>query len=117
MFYVFYTISLIIILSFFLVLLTMILSKKTKNLREKWNAFECGFNIFNLSRNPFSIRFFLIAIIFIIFDVEIALIIPIIPTIITTNLIKWTTTRIRFIIILILGILIEWKEQTFEWKI
>nr|YP_010528102.1 NADH dehydrogenase subunit 3 [Mycterothrips gongshanensis]UXW64204.1 NADH dehydrogenase subunit 3 [Mycterothrips gongshanensis] len=105
-----------LLISLILVILTLIISKKSKNLREKWTPFECGFNFFNSSRMPFSMRFFLIAIIFIIFDVEIALILPLIPTIFKANIFKWTLTSIFFMIILILGILMEWKENTFEWK-
>lgn len=99
-----------------LIILTVLISKKRKNLREKWIPFECGFNFLNQSRMPFSIRFFLIAIIFIIFDVEIALILPLIPTFLKANLFKWTFTKVSFLIILILGIFLEWKELTFEWK-
>jgi NADH-ubiquinone oxidoreductase chain 3 len=66
--------------------LSSILAFKTTNNREKPSPFECGFNPFNSSRIPFSIRFFLIAIIFLIFDVEIALILPIIITLSSSNL-------------------------------
>nr|YP_010615514.1 NADH dehydrogenase subunit 3 [Megalurothrips usitatus]WAT94222.1 NADH dehydrogenase subunit 3 [Megalurothrips usitatus] len=103
-------------ISMILIILTVLISKKSKNLREKWIPFECGFNFLNQSRMPFSMRFFLIAIIFIIFDVEIALILPLIPTFLKANLFKWTFTKVSFLIILILGIFLEWKELTFEWK-
>lgn len=107
----------LIILTIFLTLLSISLSKKTLNWREKLIPFECGYDFFSYSRIPFSIRFFLIAIIFIIFDVEIALILPIIPTILIRNIFKWTLTSFLFICILILGVLFEWKEESFEWKL
>uniref|UniRef100_UPI0030DE9BFC NADH dehydrogenase subunit 3 n=1 Tax=Arorathrips mexicanus TaxID=1291224 RepID=UPI0030DE9BFC len=105
-----------LLLSSLLFYLTFTISKKTKSTREKSISFECGFNLFNISRTPFSMRFFLIAIIFIIFDVEIALILPIIPTIFKTSIFKWTLTSIIFLLIILMGIFIEWKENTFEWK-
>lgn len=77
----------ILLISFIVIILSTLLSKKKKIDREKFSPFECGFNPINSSRLPFSIRFFLIAIIFLIFDVEIALILPIILTIKFSNLI------------------------------
>nr|YP_010963426.1 NADH dehydrogenase subunit 3 [Lefroyothrips lefroyi]WNL54541.1 NADH dehydrogenase subunit 3 [Lefroyothrips lefroyi] len=105
-----------LLVSHFLVGLTTTLSKKSNNMKEKAIPFECGFNFFNFSRMPFSMRFFLIAIIFIIFDVEIVLILPLIKTVYKANISMWSLTSISFMIILILGILVEWKEKSFEWK-
>jgi NADH-ubiquinone oxidoreductase chain 3 len=75
------------IISIVVIYLASILSKKSLNDREKTSPFECGFDPINSSRLPFSIRFFLIAIIFLIFDVEIALILPIIIIFKVSNLI------------------------------
>lgn len=76
----------IFIIAFIVIFLSTILGKKKISDREKLSPFECGFNPINSSRLPFSIRFFLIAIIFLIFDVEIALILPIIITLKSSNL-------------------------------
>uniref|UniRef100_UPI0030DFE0E6 NADH dehydrogenase subunit 3 n=1 Tax=Ctenothrips transeolineae TaxID=3045420 RepID=UPI0030DFE0E6 len=103
-------------LSYILMMLTIFISKKSKNFKEKSTPFECGFDFFNNARMPFSMRFFLIAIIFIIFDVEIILILPLIPTIYKSNIFKWSFTSFTFLMIILLGILIEWKEKSFEWK-
>ena len=70
----------IFIIAFIIIGLSSALRKKNFFEQEKISPFECGFNPINSSRIPFSIRFFLIAIIFLIFDVEIALILPIILT-------------------------------------
>ncbi|HAN1512134.1 TPA: NADH dehydrogenase subunit 3 [Escherichia coli] len=71
-------ILIVITLATIIIIIASIISKKSFYDREKISPFECGFEPFNSSRLPFSLRFFLIAIIFLIFDVEIALIFPII---------------------------------------
>ncbi|WP_143457384.1 NADH dehydrogenase subunit 3, partial [Klebsiella pneumoniae] len=68
----------ILFISSIIILLASILSKKRFNDREKASPFECGFDPISSSRLPFSLRFFLIAVIFLIFDVEIALLFPLI---------------------------------------
>nr|YP_010498967.1 NADH dehydrogenase subunit 3 [Polypedilum henicurum]UWR98463.1 NADH dehydrogenase subunit 3 [Polypedilum henicurum] len=103
-------------IAFIVMLLSSILSKKKIIDREKLSPFECGFNPMNSSRLPFSIRFFLIAIIFLIFDVEIALILPMILTLKTSNLLIWTYTNFIFIIILILGLYHEWNQGSLNWS-
>lgn len=97
-------------------LLASIISKKTLVDREKRSPFECGFDPKSSSRLPFSLRFFLIAIIFLIFDVEIALILPIILIVNYSNLIIWTYTSIIFIIILLLGLYHEWNQGILNWS-
>nr|QLY89636.1 NADH dehydrogenase subunit 3 [Fannia sociella] len=111
------TISLIIMLiSMVVMLLASILSKKTLVDREKSSPFECGFDPKSSSRLPFSLRFFLITIIFLIFDVEIALILPIILIIKFSNLMIWTITSIIFMLILLLGLYHEWNQGMLNWS-
>ena len=98
------------------IILASFLSKKTIADREKRSPFECGFDPINSSRIPFSIRFFLITIIFLIFDVEIALILPIILTIKYSNIISWFYTSSIFIIILLIGLFHEWNEGALNWS-
>nr|AMP43826.1 NADH dehydrogenase subunit 3 [Xylomya moiwana] len=106
----------ILMISSILMILASILSTKTTIDREKASPFECGFDPKSSSRLPFSLRFFLIAIIFLIFDVEIALILPIIPIMNISNLITWNISTIFFIIILLLGLYHEWNQGALNWS-
>nr|YP_010693041.1 NADH dehydrogenase subunit 3 [Rhagoletis pomonella]QVT11213.1 NADH dehydrogenase subunit 3 [Rhagoletis mendax]QVT11226.1 NADH dehydrogenase subunit 3 [Rhagoletis zephyria]QVT11148.1 NADH dehydrogenase subunit 3 [Rhagoletis pomonella]QVT11161.1 NADH dehydrogenase subunit 3 [Rhagoletis pomonella]QVT11174.1 NADH dehydrogenase subunit 3 [Rhagoletis pomonella] len=108
--------SILIIISSVVMMLASILSKKTLTDREKCSPFECGFDPKSSSRLPFSLRFFLITIIFLIFDVEIALILPMILIIKISNIFMWTITSIIFIIILIIGLYHEWNQGMLNWS-
>nr|ALO76390.1 NADH deshydrogenase subunit 3 [Rhagophthalminae sp. GENSP01] len=96
--------------------LTMFISKKTNNDREKNSPFECGFDPLMSARIPFSIHFFLIAVIFLIFDVEITLIIPIIISMKTTNTKMFFLISFLFLFILLIGLYHEWNQETFSWS-
>nr|YP_010507389.1 NADH dehydrogenase subunit 3 [Tigridemyia acanthofemurilis]QVL28833.1 NADH dehydrogenase subunit 3 [Mallota vilis]UXG18970.1 NADH dehydrogenase subunit 3 [Tigridemyia acanthofemurilis] len=106
----------IIILSIVVMLLATILSKKSYADREKSSPFECGFDPMSSSRLPFSLKFFLITIIFLIFDVEIALILPMILILHYSNLLMWSLTSIIFILILLLGLYHEWNQGMLNWS-
>nr|YP_009245633.1 NADH dehydrogenase subunit 3 [Oligolophus tienmushanensis]AIG60114.1 NADH dehydrogenase subunit 3 [Oligolophus tienmushanensis] len=80
---------------------------------EKNSPFECGFNPSQKSRTPFSLQFFLITLIFIIFDVEIILIMPT-PLFLTTSW-KLSVSISTLIIIIFLGLLHEWNEGSLKW--
>nr|UJG45098.1 NADH dehydrogenase subunit 3 [Blepharipa sp.] len=111
------TISLIImIISVLMMFIASILSKNPLIDREKSSPFECGFDPKSTSRMPFSLRFFLITIIFLIFDVEIALILPIILIVKFSNLIMWTITSIIFIFILLISLYFEWNQGMLNWN-
>nr|YP_010177573.1 NADH dehydrogenase subunit 3 [Aporia largeteaui]QST15298.1 NADH dehydrogenase subunit 3 [Aporia largeteaui] len=97
------------------ILLSLIISKKSNLDREKCSPFECGFDPKSLPRIPFSLHFFLIAVIFLIFDVEIALIFPFIPTFSLTNIMIWFKTTIFFIIVLLIGLYHEWNQKMLNW--
>nr|AIA77384.1 NADH dehydrogenase subunit 3 [Kleidocerys resedae resedae] len=102
-------------ISMMLMLMCTMISKKTKNSREKSSPFECGFDPKSSARSPFSIQFFLIAVLFLIFDIEIAIMLPMMITIKTSNIITWTMTTTMFIMTLILGLYYEWKNNMLEW--
>nr|ASY98229.1 NADH dehydrogenase subunit 3 [Popa spurca] len=105
----------IMTISFIIMMLTNFLSKKNIEDREKSSPFECGFDPINSSRLPFSLRFFLIAIIFLIFDVEIALILPMTIIPFNSNLLNWMITSMLFLLILMTGLYHEWNQGSLEW--
>nr|QWK45265.1 NADH dehydrogenase subunit 3 [Phyllothelys breve] len=107
--------SIIFMISFIVMTLTNFLSKKNNEDREKNSPFECGFDPSSSSRLPFSLRFFLIAIIFLIFDVEIALILPMTIIPFSSNMMVWMITSMLFITILIIGLYHEWNQGSLEW--
>nr|YP_010895190.1 NADH dehydrogenase subunit 3 [Neoplesia analis]WJW73729.1 NADH dehydrogenase subunit 3 [Neoplesia analis] len=106
----------ILLLSTVVMMMATILSKKKISDREKSSPFECGFDPMSSSRLPFSLKFFLITIIFLIFDVEIALILPMILILNFSNLMIWTLTSITFILILLLGLYHEWNQGMLNWS-
>nr|AML25922.1 NADH dehydrogenase subunit 3 [Staphylinidae sp. BMNH 1274217] len=111
-------ISLIIFLiSFIVMLLAMIISKKTFMDREKNSPFECGFDPKSSSRLPFSLQFFLIAVIFLIFDVEITLLIPFVIILKISSIKIFSISFIFFILILLLGLFHEWNQGALNWSI
>lgn len=94
-------------------LATQIVKKKIMAQKEKWGQFECGFNIITPSHIPFSFQFFLIALLFLIFDVEIALVLSY-P--IENNLIKSTSLIFLFLLVLFFGLVYEWQKGKIEWS-
>nr|ALO70267.1 NADH deshydrogenase subunit 3 [Aleochara sp. 2 EF-2015] len=104
-----------LIITSIVMLLASIISKKTFMDREKNSPFECGFDPKSSSRLPFSLQFFLIAMIFLIFDVEITLLIPLILTIKITNFFNYFIITIFFIMILLIGLYHEWNQGALNW--
>nr|UCP07156.1 NADH dehydrogenase subunit 3 [Orthomeria smaragdinum] len=98
-----------------MMLLNMLLMKKMMNDREKSSPFECGFDMKSSSRNPFSLKFFMIAVIFLIFDVEIALMLPMLPTLMYINMKQWLITSMLFTTILMMGLYHEWYQGVLNW--
>nr|QHB76949.1 NADH dehydrogenase subunit 3 [Hylomyscus endorobae]QHB76975.1 NADH dehydrogenase subunit 3 [Hylomyscus endorobae]QHB76988.1 NADH dehydrogenase subunit 3 [Hylomyscus endorobae]QHB77001.1 NADH dehydrogenase subunit 3 [Hylomyscus endorobae]QHB77014.1 NADH dehydrogenase subunit 3 [Hylomyscus endorobae] len=82
---------------------------------EKANPYECGFDPTSSARLPFSMKFFLVAITFLLFDLEIALLLPLPWAIQSTNMISTTTTAFILITILSLGLSYEWVQKGLEW--
>nr|YP_010954842.1 NADH dehydrogenase subunit 3 [Hemisodorcus sinensis]WMW30227.1 NADH dehydrogenase subunit 3 [Hemisodorcus sinensis] len=91
------------------------LSKKSFTDREKSSPFECGFDPKSSPRLPFSLQFFLIAVIFLIFDVEIALLIPLVSILKMSKIFFFWGIAFFFIVVLLLGLYHEWNQGALEW--
>lgn len=83
--------------------------------QEKISAYECGFNPFDDARSTFDVRFYLVAILFLIFDLEVSFLFP---WSITLNQLPifgfWS--MIIFLIILTVGFIYEWYKGALEWE-
>nr|QGX86600.1 NADH dehydrogenase subunit 3 [Lumbricus rubellus] len=93
-----------------------ILATRSSEDREKSSPFECGFDPSSTARIPFSTRFFLLAIIFIVFDIEIVLLMPIPTMLLSSNNFTILVYSLMFLIILLLGLIHEWKEGSLDWS-
>lgn len=96
-------------------MINFIIAKKELTEREKPSPFECGFDPVCSARLPFSLQFFLITVIFLIFDVEITLILPIPMSISAKNLLSIIPLTVIFVTILLVGLYLEWKRGALEW--
>nr|ANJ70361.1 NADH dehydrogenase subunit 3 [Colymbetes fuscus] len=112
---IFMVASIILMISILVMLIASLLSKKTFMDREKNSPFECGFDPKNSARLPFSLQFFLIAVIFLIFDVEIALLLPMIMIMKISNLSMLLSVSFFFLLILLIGLYHEWNQGALNW--
>nr|AHX42582.1 NADH dehydrogenase subunit 3 [Helotrephes semiglobosus semiglobosus] len=115
MFKILLSMMMMMFISILLMVMCKIISMKSNMDREKKSPFECGFDPKSSSRLPFSMQFFLIAVLFLVFDIEIVIILPMIITMKMSLSYEWTMTIIIFIIILILGLIHEWNNSILEW--
>nr|QVM79302.1 NADH dehydrogenase subunit 3 [Teledapalpus zolotichini] len=106
---------LIFMISLMLIIMINLISKKSFSDREKSSPFECGFDPKNSARLPFSLQFFLIAVIFLVFDVEITLLLPLILTLEISNLLNFSIMIMAFIFILLIGLFHEWNQGALNW--
>ena len=82
---------------------------------EKLSAYECGFSAFSDSRIKFDVKFYLVAILFIIFDLEIAFLFPWAITLGTIGIFGFWSMML-FLAILTIGFIYEWKKGALEWE-
>lgn len=82
---------------------------------EKLSEYECGFPAFESPRSQFDVRFYLVAISFIIFDLEAAFLFPWAVTLDDTGVTGWLGMMI-FLTILAIGLAYEWKKGALDWE-
>lgn len=82
---------------------------------EKISSYECGFDPFNDARDPFQIKFYLTAILFIIFDIEILYFFPWVVALKEISIVGFYTMYM-FLFILTLGFVYEWYKKAIDWE-
>ena len=82
---------------------------------EKLSAYECGFEAFDNARIEFDVRFYLVAILFIIFDLEIAFLFPWAISLGNIGLLGFYS-MMAFLFVLTIGFIYEWKKGALEWE-
>jgi NADH-quinone oxidoreductase subunit A len=90
------------------------LSAKHRGDAAKLSPYECGFDAFEDNRARFDVRYYLVAILFIVFDLEIAFLFPWAVTISKTGAYGLIAMAI-FLTILVIGFIYEWKKGALEW--
>ena len=82
---------------------------------EKLSPYECGFDAFGDARMKFDVRYYLVAILFIIFDLEIAFLFPWAVSLDTVGAFGLASMGV-FLAILVVGFIYEWKKGALEWE-
>ena len=82
---------------------------------EKLSAYECGFNAFDDARMKFDVRFYLVSILFIIFDLEVAFLFPWAISLKSTGTFGFWS-MVAFLAVLTVGFIYEWKKGALEWE-
>ena len=81
---------------------------------EKTSAYECGFNAFDDARMKFDVRFYLVAILFIIFDLEVAFLFPWAISFGSIGIFGYFSMMV-FLLVLTIGFVYEWRKGALEW--
>nr|UUC08022.1 NADH dehydrogenase subunit 3 [Exechonella vieirai] len=101
--------------SLFLMFIILLISSRHQLKREKQTPFECGFDPKESARLPFSMRFFLLAILLLIFDIEVTLLLPLILGMKMLMIKTSLMASAIFLAILLLGIVHEWNQGSLSW--
>lgn len=86
--------------------------------REKLSSYECGFEPFEESRSPFEVQFYLVSVLFMLFDLEVSFLFPFIVFYLDWVLcLQFISIFLFFFFILILGFIYEWQSGILDWHI
>jgi NADH-quinone oxidoreductase subunit A len=102
------------VLSVLFIVLTALFAPKKPD-AEKLSAYECGFNAFDDARMKFDVRFYLVSILFIIFDLEVAFLFPWIFQVAEGNILAFWSMMV-FLGVLTVGFVYEWRRGALEWQ-
>ncbi|CAN0566557.1 unnamed protein product [Ectocarpus sp. 12 AP-2014] len=102
------------LLSVIIMVLPKILAKETPQ-KDKLSVYECGFEPFDDARGQFDIRFYLVAILFIIFDLEVAFLIPWAINLKAIGQFGFWSMMV-FLLVLTVGFIYEWKKGALDWE-
>jgi len=105
----------VVVISSALFFLMLLLATRKRVRRNSLTPYECGFDPVHSARTPFSLRFFLLAIIFLIFDVEVAVLFPIIFVLAGDRMVAGVGRLLFFLSFLLVGLFHEWREGSLEW--
>nr|YP_010305153.1 NADH dehydrogenase subunit 3 [Vignadula atrata]ULT46705.1 NADH dehydrogenase subunit 3 [Vignadula atrata] len=111
----FVAVSFFLILSFFLMSLCMFFFMKKQWNRDKLSPYECGFEPILSARSSFSLRFFLLAVLFVVFDVEIVALIPIVYGLSSEFEVVGVVSIMVFLLVLSVGCLYERRDGSMDW--
>jgi NADH-quinone oxidoreductase subunit A len=100
-------------LSCLIVLLSFLLGPSIPD-SEKSSIYECGFDPYEDARNEFDVRFYLVAILFLIFDLEVSFLFPWVVSLGTLPLLGFWS-MILFLVILTVGFIYEWRKGALDW--
>jgi NADH-quinone oxidoreductase subunit A len=95
--------------------LASFLAGKQRPYKEKLDAYECGFDAFDDARDRFDVRFYLVSILFVIFDLEVAFIFPWAVSLGKIGLFGFWS-MVVFLSVLTVGFIYEWKKGALEWE-
>ena len=87
---------------------------KARTDAEKLSPYECGFEAFEDSRMKFDVRYYLVAILFIVFDLEIAFLFPWAVALDSVGTVALAAMGV-FLLVLVVGFVYEWKKGALEW--
>ncbi|MCA3264269.1 MAG: NADH-quinone oxidoreductase subunit A [Telmatospirillum sp.] len=106
--------GLAIVLSILMVAASLIIARQKPD-TEKLSAYECGFEAFDDARRKFDVRFYLVAILFIIFDLEVAFLFPWAVSLGEIGMFGFWS-MVAFLGVLTIGFVYEWKKGALEWE-